>query len=239
MSDQDAAEQQPLLPITFDNPRSRESGSSSMRETVAQFLESRRLHTFVLTLIAIDAACVITDIAYGFLADGCGPGVELPFWLEILANISLAITTFFILEIPFALWAFGLKYYVPFCGFEHAPLHLFDAIIVITTFVLEFVLKGRERELVGLLVILRVWRLVKLVGGGSCFRFNIRLLTAAKQGLTVGAGEVEEDMLKELEQTKRQLEGSTTALAKAREENRKLRSRVVWLETGGSEGSEL
>lgn len=54
---------------------------------------------------------------------------------------------------------------MPFSGPPHAPLHLFDAIIVVTTFVLEFVLKGRERELIGLLVILRLWRLVKLVGG--------------------------------------------------------------------------
>ena len=67
----------------------------------------------------------------------------------------------------------------------------------------------------------------------------IRWLTAPEQGIAVGAGEVEEQVLEELEQTKRQLEGSAAALAKAREENRKLRSRVVWLETGGSEGSEL
>ena len=67
----------------------------------------------------------------------------------------------------------------------------------------------------------------------------IRSLTADEQGIAVGAGEIEEQVLEELEQTKRQLEGSTAALAKAREENRKLRGRVVWLETGGSEGSEL
>lgn len=55
-------------------------------------------------------------------------------------------------------------------------------------------------------------------------------------GVVVGAGEVEEEVLKELEETKRRLEGTTAALAKAREENRKLRARVLWLETGGSEG---
>jgi len=219
MSDQDSAEQQPLLPISFDNPRSR--ANSTWRENVAHFLESRRLHTLILTLIAIDAACVIADIAYEFLVDGCQAS-ENPIWLEVLANISLAITTFFLIEIPLALWALGIKFYVPFFGVPHAHLHLFDAVIVVTTFVLEFVLKGRERELVGLLVILRLWRLVKLVGG-----------------IAVGAGEVEEQVLEELEHTKRQLEGSTAALAKAREENRKLRARVVWLETGGSEGSEL
>lgn len=44
-------------------------------------------------------------------------------------------------------------------------------------------------------------------------------------------------MVKELEETKRKLEGTSVALAKAREENRKLRARVQWLETGGSEGA--
>ncbi|KIJ68981.1 hypothetical protein HYDPIDRAFT_23848 [Hydnomerulius pinastri MD-312] len=224
----DSAEQQPLLSICYDtegtSEERRKGTVSTWRENTARFLESSRLHTFVIALIAIDATCVLADLGYSFLSEGCTPpeGPEAPVWLEVLANISLAITTFFLVEIPLAIWAFGFRFYLPFSGVPHAPLHLFDAIIIVTTFVLEFVLKGRERELAGLLIILRLWRLVKLVGG-----------------IAVGAGEVEEEVLKELEETKRQLEGTTAALAKAREENRKLRSRVVWLETGGSEGSEL
>jgi len=76
--------------------------------------------------------------------------------------------------------------------------------------------------LAGLLIALRLWRLVKLVGG-----------------IAVGAAELEEETAEELEETKRQLEGTTAALAKAREENRKLRGRVAWLESGGSEGAEF
>ncbi|KIK98842.1 hypothetical protein PAXRUDRAFT_823394 [Paxillus rubicundulus Ve08.2h10] len=224
----DSAEQQPLLLIPYDAEGALEGRPEgtlhTWQENTACFLESSRLHTFVITLIAIDAGCVLADLGYSFLSDGCviPEGPEAPLWLEIVANISLAITTFFLVEIPLSLWSFGLRFYLPYSGVLHAPLHLFDALIVITTFVLEFVLRGKERELAGLLVILRLWRLVKLVGG-----------------IAVGAGEVEEEIFKELEETRRQLEGTTTALAKAREENRKLRSRVVWLETGGSEGSEL
>ncbi|KAF9246202.1 hypothetical protein BU15DRAFT_39768 [Melanogaster broomeanus] len=223
------AEQQPLLSIPYDTegvPEGRPRGTlATWRESTARFLESPRLHIFVITLIAIDAGCVLADIGYSFLHDPCDATPErseAPFWLEILANISLTITTFFLAEIPLTLWAFGPRFYLPFGGVPHAVLHLFDAVIILTTFILEFVLKGKERELSGLLVILRLWRIVKLVGG-----------------IAVGAGEIEEEVLKELEETKRQLEGSTAALAKARDENRKLRSRVVWLETGGSEGSEL
>jgi hypothetical protein len=64
-----------------------------------------------------------------------------------------------------AIWAFGLRYYNPFGPVLHATLHLFDAAIIMTTFVLEVVLKGKERELASLLIILRLWRLIKLVGG--------------------------------------------------------------------------
>ena len=63
------------------------------------------------------------------------------------------------------LWAFGVGFYNPFGKITHASFHLFDAVIIITTFVLEVILKGRERELAGLLITLRLWRLIKLVGG--------------------------------------------------------------------------
>ncbi|KAG2158362.1 uncharacterized protein EDB93DRAFT_1121065 [Suillus bovinus] len=219
-------EQQPLLVISYGEEGAlteQPKGTLDVwRENISSILESRRFHTFVITLIVIDATCVLADLGYTVLSDKCAPLDEGPEWLEVLATISLAITTLFLIEIPVTLWAFGVRFYTPFSGVPHAALHLFDVAIIVTTFVLEFVLKGRQRELAGLLIILRLWRLVKLVGG-----------------IAVGAAEIEEETAQELEETKRQLEGTTNALAKAREENRKLRGRVAWLETGGSEGAEF
>jgi hypothetical protein len=89
----------------------------------------------------------------------------------VLSHVSLAITTLFLIEIPLQLWAFGVRYYNPIRGSGDGErvmfgwLHLFDAAVIVTTFILEVVLKGRERELAGLLILLRLWRLVKLVGG--------------------------------------------------------------------------
>lgn len=52
MPDQDLAEQQPLLPVSYED--SRETGISLVwRENVARALESRRLHTFVLILVRL------------------------------------------------------------------------------------------------------------------------------------------------------------------------------------------
>lgn len=105
-------------------------------------------------------------MGYAFLHDGCTPSAgPAPVWLEVLAHISLGITSFFLLEIPLTLWALGPRFYDPFGRVPHASLHLWDGFIIITTFVLEVVLRGKEQELAGLLVILRLWRLVKLVGG--------------------------------------------------------------------------
>lgn len=44
-----------------------------------------------------------------------------------------------------------------------AYLHLFDAVIILGTVILETALKGKEKELAGLLVVLRLWRVVKVV----------------------------------------------------------------------------
>lgn len=219
-------EQQPLLTVPYGDdgaPIEPPKGTLDVwRENISCVLESRPFHTFIITLIVIDATCVLADLGFTVLSDSCTPLDEGPAWLEVLATISLAITTLFLIEIPVALWTFGVRFYNPFSGVPHSTLHLFDAAIIITTFILEFVLKGRQRELAGLLIILRLWRLVKLVGG-----------------IAVGAAELGEETAEELEETKRQLEGTTIALAKAREENRKLRGRVAWLETGGSEGAEF
>jgi hypothetical protein len=134
---------------------------------VRLFLQSTQFNIDDLDQIVTDAACVLADLTYTFLSEGCNPpeGEDSPAWLEVLAHISLGITTFFLVEIPLSLFAFGLRFYNPFGSVPHAVLHLFDAFIILTTFILEVVLRGREQELASLLIILRLWRLVKLVGG--------------------------------------------------------------------------
>lgn len=153
------------------------------------------------------------------------------------------------------MWAFGLQYFNPLrgvCSFDslvsvkgddpegrearqkvtYGALHLFDACVVITTFVLEVALKGRERELAGLLVLLRLWRLVKLVGGLSflyCFdRWIVTdlCLLVRCPGVAVGAGEISEHEAQELVDTKQDLENTKQALAEALEKNRILRQRL-------------
>ncbi|OCB84255.1 hypothetical protein A7U60_g8933 [Sanghuangporus baumii] len=204
------------------------------RERTAEKLEAPSTHKAIILLVAIDACCVLADLVYTFLSPerecpnalaalaATNPGSE-PVWLTTLAHISLTINTLFLLEIPLALWCFGVAYYNPLPKslslsssdekHPYAGLHLFDALVVITTFVLEVVLRGREAELAGLLVLLRLWRLVKLVGG-----------------LAVGAGELQEELSNQLAETQRLLQEEQARASRLEEENTSLRARLADME---------
>lgn len=99
--------------------------------------------------------------------------------------------------------------------------------IIVTTFVLEVALKGRERELVSLLIVLRLWRLVKLVGGTTlfpyvCYGQNSLVI----QGIAVGAGEIGEEVAKELDRTCKELDQVRAELSQVRYENEALKQKL-------------
>lgn len=147
--------------------------------------------------------------------------------MEVLANISLSINFFFLFEIPLTLWALGLQFMNPFGPVPHASLHLFDSIVIIVTFILEVILRGKERELAGLIVVLRLWRLVKLVGGNIPISLDsLFVAVIVVTGVVVGAGEIEEENARILAETTRQLAEVTDQLAEARDENARLWARV-------------
>lgn len=212
------------LPTTFtdaNHPWSRIGGDTSStneqsslkrwRKRVGLVIESHRMHLLILFLLTIDVSCVIADLGYGFLTKSCdGSSNHDPAWLEILAHISLAITAAFLVEIFFALFAFGPQFYNPFGKTPLAALHLFDAFVVITTFVLEVALKGREEELAALLIILRFWRIVKLV-----------------EGVAVGAGELSAEAAEELATTKEKLLQVQGELLASKGEVQRLRQRLL------------
>lgn len=138
----------------------------------------------------------------------------------------MVIVSIFLVEIPLSLFAFGFEFYNPFGGFRHATLHLFDAIIIVATFVLEIVLRGKERELAELLVLLRLWRLVKLVGGKARHKLHpVVCLIGLSIGIAVGAGELEEESLKELQELKEKYSDLSDRYSRLEDENKQLRQR--------------
>ncbi|KAF0431526.1 hypothetical protein F8M41_005378 [Gigaspora margarita] len=120
---------------------------------------SRQAHLFVLFLVSADFLCVLTTIVISFL----WPEMEREehYIFETLSLIAFIIDCVFMVEIAFHLFVFGLGYFFKDSNWF---VHLFDATIVTTTFILELSLKGKEREVAGLLIIFRLWRLIKMLG---------------------------------------------------------------------------
>jgi hypothetical protein len=114
--------------------------------------------------LTVDVACVIADLGYNLLSQDCVKQHE-PAWLSVLSHISLVVTTIFLVEIILALFAFSPRYYNPFGGIPLASLHLFDALVIVGSFIIEILLKGKAEELAALVIILRFWRIVKLTEG--------------------------------------------------------------------------
>ncbi|KAH8833852.1 hypothetical protein DL96DRAFT_1578613 [Flagelloscypha sp. PMI_526] len=194
-------ERQPLLssPPSSD-PNGKELSTSQAK--TAEVLESHTVHWTIISLTIIDTTLVLIDLIYTFLSPNCGSASpESPIWLEVFSWISTGITAVFLIEIPFTIYAFGLDYFNPWTR-SHAVFHILDALIIIATLILEVVLKGKEREVAGLLIVLRLWRIVKLVSG-----------------VALGASELSEAQTLELDRVKTELE-------KLKSENAELRRRT-------------
>ncbi|KAI9274207.1 hypothetical protein BY458DRAFT_539499 [Sporodiniella umbellata] len=135
------------------------------RKRLGKTLETSRFHIVILGLTLLDALCVLIQITFTFFHECSSAPFTASSWLAVafrLAELfSLLICILFMSEILLSLIAFGPAYYLP--GWPHWKLHLFDATVVTTTFVLEFVLKGKEREVAGLLIVFRLWRVVKVI----------------------------------------------------------------------------
>lgn len=152
-----------------------QSSSSTWRKTLGHHLESDRVHWTILGLTMIDAACVLLQILYTFFhecqADPFMGKAISEWWLisfEVAEIISIVITCLFLVECALSFVAFGPRYYLP--GTEHWKLHIFDIVgkgqdifkrrllcksylfvdvVVVSTFVLDIVLRGKEREVAG------------------------------------------------------------------------------------------
>jgi hypothetical protein len=91
----------------------------------------------------------------------------------VLHGISLTILSIFMIEILLKLVAFRLKYFLPsihvICGhkFYFITFEMFDGMVVIISWVLDIASLQEEEafELIDLVIILRLWRIVRVVNG--------------------------------------------------------------------------
>ncbi len=60
------------------------------------------------------------------------------------------------MELFVTIWAYGKKYF-------KSKFHLFDGSVIIASFVIDVVLRGVKQEVAGMVIILRLWRFVKII----------------------------------------------------------------------------
>ncbi|GJJ72293.1 voltage-gated hydrogen channel 1 [Entomortierella parvispora] len=184
----------PLVPVDAES-----STFVKSRHEIGELLESKKSHVLILILTVLDLLLVIFQIGASLL--GLDDSEEAEWILEVFAHASLAIVSVFVVEIFFKVYAFGFSYF--WSSNPHGYLHLADAAIIVISFLLEVFLKGAEQELGSLLIIFRLWRLIKLTG-------TVAIETAEHQQEQL---ERLEDQIKELQQ---QLDESRAEVAQLR-----------------------
>ncbi|KAF9185283.1 hypothetical protein BGZ51_002758 [Haplosporangium sp. Z 767] len=137
-----------------------ESRFERIRHRLGEILETKRAHVVVLLLTLLDIILVMLQIGASLLH--LDETEEETWVIALLGHLSLAIVSVFVLEILLRLFAFGPRYF--WKPTPHGYLHLIDAVIILTSFLLEVFLKGAGQELSSLLIIFRLWRVLKLTG---------------------------------------------------------------------------
>jgi voltage-gated hydrogen channel 1 len=132
-------------------------GHEQLQNRVALRMESHALHIAIIVLTAIDLAFVLTGLALAAFH-----GNELPHHIEEvedgLAYGSIVILSMFTIEQFFRFAIFGFSYFLNLW-------HLLDATVIVTSLILEILLRGPARDTAALLIVFRLWRLVRVIHG--------------------------------------------------------------------------
>jgi len=190
-------EEQSLLGRYASNPRRLREWTNPFRgrriETcraqLQRFLTSKAGHYSILLLVSLDVSCIFADFIINlFTCEARSPHSAWGTALEALGIVSLVFSCLFMVELLASIWAFGAAYF-------KSKFHCFDALIIVAGFVVDVLLRGVIEEVASLVVILRLWRVVKII-----------------EELSVGAQEQMEDLLERVADLQKENEELKTEL---------------------------
>ncbi|GAB0134862.1 hypothetical protein EsDP_00003216 [Epichloe bromicola] len=157
----------PLLP-PFDEPTSLSSlEPDATRRLLHHFqrvrrhgrvlLSSRKKHFLVLFIVALDVMALLANIFLELIA--CEMHRDNEPWVKRvtneLENLGLLSSTLFMVELAACLFSFGISYLLSW-------FHLFDAMVIVLSFAIDFASRGLIESIGSLVVVLRLWRLSKI-----------------------------------------------------------------------------
>ncbi|CAJ1057986.1 voltage-gated hydrogen channel 1 [Xyrichtys novacula] len=129
----------------------------TFREALKRLYSSDRFQVAVVCLVVLDAIFVLAELLIDLSVIKLEHGHIAP---EIFHYLSLALLTFFMVELVGKLYAYRLEF------FQHL-FEVFDGLVVLVSFVLDIVFIFHEDAFdgMGLLILLRLWRVARIING--------------------------------------------------------------------------
>lgn len=131
----------------------------TFREKVEYVFNTSKFQIVIVCLVILDCLFVIAELLIDMNIVKL-PNHETNIAPKVFHYCSLSVLSLFLIEIIVRIYALRLKF------FKH-KLEMFDAIIVIVSFVLDIVFRNNDgpESGVGLLVVLRLWRVTRILNG--------------------------------------------------------------------------
>ncbi|XP_069611244.1 voltage-gated hydrogen channel 1 [Ranitomeya imitator] len=131
--------------------------SYTFRDALKWLFGCHKFHILIVCLVILDALFVLIEVLLDLELLEEKVNKVVP---EIFHYLSVSVLSFFLLEIAGKLYAFRLEFF-------HHKFEVFDAVIVIISFIIDVVYLTREDffSAVGLLILLRLWRVARIVNG--------------------------------------------------------------------------
>uniref|UniRef100_H9G5V6 Voltage-gated hydrogen channel 1 n=1 Tax=Anolis carolinensis TaxID=28377 RepID=H9G5V6_ANOCA len=133
----------------------------SFRDVMKKLFQSHKFQILIVGLVIVDAILVLGELLLELKIIHPDKGEIVP-KVTVKKKVGgiLSILTLFLVEVSFKLFAYRLEF------FKH-KFEVLDAVVVIVSFVLDIVLLFREHEFeaLGLLILLRLWRVARIING--------------------------------------------------------------------------
>ncbi|KAM9850362.1 voltage-gated hydrogen channel 1 [Aulostomus maculatus] len=129
----------------------------TFRDSLRRLYSSDRFQVLVVCLVILDASFVLAELLIDLSVIQLEHGHIAP---EVFHYLSLALLTFFMVELAGKLFAYRLEF------FQH-KFEVFDGLVVVLSFVLDIVFIFHEDAFdgMGLLILLRLWRVARIING--------------------------------------------------------------------------
>ncbi|XP_058506419.1 voltage-gated hydrogen channel 1 [Solea solea] len=129
----------------------------TFRDSLRRLYSSERFQVLVVCLVVLDAIFVLAELLIDLSVIKLEHDHIAP---EVFHYLSLALLTFFMVELAGKLFAYRLEFF-------YHKFEVFDGLVVVVSFVLDVVFLFHEDAFdgMGLLILLRLWRVARIING--------------------------------------------------------------------------